>query len=107
MLILALAAVALLPMQISAPQDAQIATQRPAEGAAVQASPTPQPTPPRQSTLTRAQARQICSRRPPTGSRLDQTTCVTREIAAAQARAGQDELDKITIQTGWQIERGD
>ena len=96
------AAAAILAVQNPAPRDPQTAAQPP-----LASVPAPQPTPAQLRSRYRAQAQQVCSRRAPTGRRIEQSTCISREMAAAQARAGQDELDRVTLQNGWQKESGD
>ncbi|HEX8469958.1 MAG TPA: hypothetical protein VF633_02495 [Brevundimonas sp.] len=87
--------------QTPAPQDAQTAAQAPTASAA-----NAQLTPAQLRSHNRTQAQQICSRRAPTGRRLEQATCVSREMAAAQSRAGQDEHNRVTLENGWSKESG-
>ena len=100
--IVALAAAAILAAQTPTPQQPQSVTQTPPV-----VSDVPELTPAQRRSRDRAHAEQICTRRAPTGRRLEQTTCVSREMAAAQARAGQDELDKVTLQSAASTEVGD
>ena len=95
------AAAAILAVQTPAPQDTPAAAQPPLASA-----PAPQPTAAQLRSRYRAQAQQICSRRAPTGRRIEQSTCISREMAAAQSRAGQDELNRVTLENGWSKESG-
>ena len=92
--------VAALSGQTPAPtESATAATQQVAEN-------TTPVTPAQQRARDRAQAQLICSRRAPTGRRLEQTSCVSREMAAAQARAGKEDHEESIQNGAWEIRRG-
>jgi len=96
MSLVAIVIAVLLSDQAVVPQTTQTATQQLAPPA-----PAEELTPAQQRARTRVQAEQVCSRRAPTGRRLEQTTCISREMAAARARAGREHHESV-LQAGWQ-----